>query len=183
MSTETVSLHVNEIPSLNLGDNPTDCCPQFQPEWWDDQLFQMRDKKFVRATTIGILHIPINIGSVFTRTFKKIEDAGAVDRNKAIVLSRDLSAWKAEHLFSVTDDVPGQTMVSISGDFRSKVFEGPFSNAGKWCQELGEIAGIENAGEPNFFYYTTCPKCAKVYGKNYVVGFAPTGKISIELTS
>jgi len=25
---------------------------------------------------------------------------------------------------------------------------------------------------PQFFYYTTCPKCAKHYGKNYVVAFA-----------
>ena len=23
-----------------------------------------------------------------------------------------------------------------------------------------------------FFYYTTCPRCAKQYGKNYVVGLA-----------
>jgi hypothetical protein len=23
-----------------------------------------------------------------------------------------------------------------------------------------------------YFYYTTCPKCAKKYGKNNVVGFA-----------
>ena len=23
-----------------------------------------------------------------------------------------------------------------------------------------------------YFFYTTCPKCAKVYGKNYVVLFA-----------
>lgn len=21
-----------------------------------------------------------------------------------------------------------------------------------------------------YFFYTTCPKCAKIYGKNYVVG-------------
>ncbi|WP_455707283.1 hydrolase [Mesorhizobium sp. ORM8.1] len=23
-----------------------------------------------------------------------------------------------------------------------------------------------------YFFYTTCPKCAKAYGKNYVVGIA-----------
>jgi len=26
--------------------------------------------------------------------------------------------------------------------------------------------------EKLYFYYTTCPKCAKHYGKNFVVGFA-----------
>ena len=25
-----------------------------------------------------------------------------------------------------------------------------------------------------WFFYTTCPKCAKAYGKNYVVGVAET---------
>lgn len=24
----------------------------------------------------------------------------------------------------------------------------------------------------SYFFYTTCPKCLKHYGKNYVVGFA-----------
>jgi hypothetical protein len=26
--------------------------------------------------------------------------------------------------------------------------------------------------ETLYFFYTTCPKCAKHYGKNYVVGIA-----------
>jgi len=26
-----------------------------------------------------------------------------------------------------------------------------------------------NIGREGYFYYTTCPKCAKKYGKNYVV--------------
>ena len=31
-------------------------------------------------------------------------------------------------------------------------------------------------GEPQsiWFFYTTCPKCAKAYGQNYVVGVAET---------
>ena len=27
----------------------------------------------------------------------------------------------------------------------------------------------------NYFFYTTCPKCAKAYGENYVVGVAEFG--------
>ena len=26
-----------------------------------------------------------------------------------------------------------------------------------------------------YFFYTTCPKCAKHYGKNYTIGFAKLG--------
>jgi hypothetical protein len=52
------------------------------------------------------------------------------------------------------------------------VFEGPFRDAGKWHQTMLDKA--KDAGkEPGkvYFFYTTCPNCAKVYGKNYVVGF------------
>ncbi|MCV3205496.1 hypothetical protein OHD62_06965 [Mesorhizobium sp. YC-39] len=38
---------------------------------------------------------------------------------------------------------------------------------------MRRIARDRNA-EPRevYFFYTTCPKCAKAYGKNYVVGVA-----------
>ena len=89
------------------------------------------------------------------------------------MLSHELSPWRAEHYFAVTKDVPGAEMVTLSGNFLAKVFEGPFKDAGKWCKELTKF--VESQGKQIrkcFFFYTTCPKCAKNYGKNYVVGFA-----------
>jgi effector-binding domain-containing protein len=62
--------------------------------------------------------------------------------------------------------------IKISGTFLTKVFEGPYKDAGKWYKEIKKMA--EEKGIPNnkiYFYYTTCPKCAKKWGKNYVVGF------------
>jgi hypothetical protein len=64
-------------------------------------------------------------------------------------------------------------MATISGTFLTKVFEGPYQNAGKWAQEM--IKFVESRGQTFkklYFSYTTCPKCAKAYGKNYVVLFA-----------
>jgi hypothetical protein len=61
----------------------------------------------------------------------------------------------------------------MSGKFYTKVYEGPFKDAGNWYEDL--IKTIQERGDGAkqiFFYYTTCPKCAKEYGKNYVVGFA-----------
>ena len=51
--------------------------------------------------------------------------------------------------------------------------EGPFKDVGKWMKELKAFAK-EKDKEPKklYFFYTTCPKCAQHYGKNYVVGFA-----------
>lgn len=64
-------------------------------------------------------------------------------------------------------------MQKMSGIFMTKVFEGPYKDAQKWYDRL--VQYVENAGKKPlqmYFFYTTCPNCAKVYGKNYVVGFA-----------
>ena len=61
-------------------------------------------------------------------------------------------------------------MTKIPGTFLSKVFEGPYSQTGKWIKEMK--AYVESKGKELkelYLYYTTCPNCAKVYGKNYVV--------------
>ncbi|GAA5520241.1 hypothetical protein Asal01_00172 [Fodinibius salicampi] len=113
------------------------------------------------------------MGRVFSKTFDTIEKAGALEKDQFVVLTRDLSPWKSEHYFSVNKEVTGEEMEYISGDFRTRVFEGPYREAGRWYYELKvEISQSGKHPEAIYFYYTTCPKCAKYYGKNYVVGFA-----------
>jgi len=88
-------------------------------------------------------------------------------------LSHDDSAWHGEHLFAVSQPVAGAEMVSLSGDFMTRVFEGPYSKAREWSKQMKcevELRGLTL--ETLYFFYTTCPKCAKHYGKNYVVGVA-----------
>ena len=58
-------------------------------------------------------------------TQKAIEQAHA-EGGGFLVLSHDESAWHAEHLFAVSQDVPGAEMVHLSGDFATKVFEGSY---------------------------------------------------------
>jgi len=84
-----------------------------------------------------------------------------------------VSPWKAEHFFAVDRDIPGEEMTTLSGDYVTRVFEGPFSSAGAWHKEMAALARDRgHEGGPVYFFYTTCPKCAKAYGKNYVVGVA-----------
>jgi hypothetical protein len=119
------------------------------------------------------MHLPINMGRVFSQTFNAIQDANANDDDHVFVLSRDLSAWSAEHLFAVEVDVPGEKMINLKGDYRTKVFEGPYPQAPKWGETFE--AELEQEGfdvDEVCFFYTTCPKCAKSYGKNYVVAVA-----------
>ncbi len=64
-------------------------------------------------------------------------------------------------------------MITLSGDFVTKVFEGPYRDVKHWNDGMEElVAGIGRKPGRIYFFYTTCPKCAKHYGKNYVIGVA-----------
>lgn len=165
-------MKTNEIPPYDKNDNPTGCCPRFHPEPWDAQELYFDDKPFVRASTVSLFHIPLNMTSVFSKTWAKIEDANAVG-DSFLVLSHDDSPWHAEHLFAVDKDVPGAEIVRLTGTYLTKVFEGPFSQIRQWCKDMQAL--VERTGkkiEKQYYFYTTCPRCAKVYGKNFVVGIA-----------
>lgn len=168
----STALVTNAVPAYDPTDNPTDCCPRFGPEPWDRQELHFENKPFVKASTVSLFHMPLNMGSVFGRTWKAITDAHA-ENGGFLVLSHEDSAWHAEHLFAVSKPVTGAEMVSLSGDFLTRVFEGPYSNARGWADEMKRyVAQQGRMLDTLYFFYTTCPRCAKYYGRNYVVGVA-----------
>jgi hypothetical protein len=100
---------------------------------------------------------------------ERISQAGAL-APEPILLSDEKSLWSADIYIAVSKDVPGAEMVRISGTFLSQVFEGPYKNARQWIQQMTDY--VREKGKTLkklYFFYTTCPKCAKYYGKNYVV--------------
>ena len=89
------------------------------------------------------------------------------------MLSTDTSAWGTELYIEVTQPVPGARMTTLSGTFSTKVYEGPFRQAGNWIADMRQL--MSRQGQPIeklYLSYTTCPRCAKAYGKNYVIVFA-----------
>jgi hypothetical protein len=147
----------------------TECCPQFNPEPWDETELNWEDKKFVKDRVRSIFHIPINFGSVMKRNVQKIEAADAKS-TEMIVLSDENSLWGADVYIAVTKDVPDANNVTLSGTFLGKVFEGPYSQIRKWIEESKKfVASRGKKIKKLYCFYTTCPKCAKKYGKNYVV--------------
>lgn len=149
-----------------------ECCPKFDPEPWKGRTFDWKEKLFVTDHTTSFLYMPLNMGKVITRMQKSIENAGAGSPD-FLMLSSEKSPWRGDHYIPVEKEVPGIQNIKLSGKFITKVFEGPYSKAKNWYQEMNQMA--MNAGSKNpeiFMYYTTCPKCAKKWGKNYVVGFA-----------
>jgi hypothetical protein len=102
-----------------------------------------------------------------------IEEAGAADASTEIVLSRDTSAWQGEHLFAVEKPVPDEEMTTLSGGFITRVFEGPYRRAKDFEHDMQVAATAKGkTAKDVFFFYTTCPRCAKAYGENYIVGVA-----------
>ncbi len=151
---------------------PTGCCPPFDPAPWQDKELSWKDKPFVKDHVTCLFHVPINMGSKIRKDMHLIEAAHA-EGDSHVMLSDEKSPWGADIFIEVKKAVPGATMDSLSGHFMTKVFEGPFREAGKWAQQMTDhVAARGRTLEKLYFGYTTCPKCAKAYGKNYVVLFA-----------
>ena len=120
----------------------TGCCEPFNPEPWQDKEIKLIEKSNAKAP-------------------------------QQLMLTDEKSLWGSDIYIDVSREVSDAHMATISGMFLTKVFEGPYQNCGKWAQEMEKH--VESKGKKMkklYFSYTTCPKCAKEYGKNYVVLFA-----------
>ncbi len=147
----------------------TGCCPRFNPEPWQEKEVTFKDKLFLKDSVRSILHIPINFGSVMVKNTEKITRADALSP-EPLLLSDEKSMWKSDVYIAVSKEVPDAEMVRLSGNFLTKVFEGPYSGTSKWVRAMNDF--IKSKGKEAkklYFFYTTCPKCARVYGKNYTV--------------
>jgi hypothetical protein len=147
----------------------TGCCPIFDPEPWDEKEVTWQDKLFIKDHVTSFLHIPLNFGKVVVRNMKIIEDAQAGNPQN-LMLSDEKSLWGSDVYIAVSQEVPGAKLERVSGTFLTKVFEGGYQNAGKWAKEMESY--VRSKGKEikkTYFWYTTCPKCAKAYGKNYTV--------------
>ena len=146
----------------------TGCCPRFDPEPWDEKEITWENKLFLKDRVRSFFHFPLNFGRVMVRNLEKVVAAEAL-APEPVLLADENSLWGADVYIDVTKDVPQAANVTISGTFLSKVFEGPYRDIRKWIEEMKRFVTSQNRKlEKLYFYYTTCPKCAKKYGKNYV---------------
>ena len=146
-----------------------ECCPKFDPEPWEKKIFEWENKKFIIEKVRTLFYAPLNFGDVMTKADAKIRNAGASVNNN-LVLSDHTSKWNMDIYLAVDKDIPNTKTVALSGKYLSNVYEGDFKETGKWCKDFEEYAkSIGFSIEKWYMWYTTCPKCAKLYGKNYVV--------------
>ncbi len=152
--------------------NDAVCCPKFDPIPWDDKNFEWKDKIFAKGSVCTLFYMPMNFGRVMKKMDKKIRDAGA-DWSEGLCLSDHTSSWNMDLYISVDKRVSTVENKIMTGNFCSKVYEGPFKDTRKWCDDFDQILAKKGyQSTQKYFWYTTCPKCAKKYGKNYVVMIA-----------
>jgi hypothetical protein len=150
-------------------DAETGCCPRFDPDPWEGKEIDWKDKLFLKDHVTSIFSIPLNFGQVIVKNMELIKNAGALTP-KPLMLSDEGSFFGSDVYIAVSKEVPGAKMEKISGTFLTKVFEGPYQNMDKWIKEMQEHVKMKGKEmKKMYFFYTTCPNCAKHYGKNYTV--------------
>jgi len=162
------------LPDTYTSRNETGCCafPNIAP--WMNRIVTFSNEPFIALGTRNFLHIPLNMARVMRELTAAAAEAGATPPpEQVLILSKEMSPWRTRHLYRVTHPVPNIENVPFTGTFLTRVFEGPYTAAGTWTEEMVSMTTAQ-AGEAQeiYFCYTTCPSCAEHYGKNYVIGFA-----------
>jgi hypothetical protein len=150
-----------------------ECCPKFDPKLWDEITLEWNEKLFLVDSVPQFMHMPLPgvYGKTITRMWELARKNDATpDLNDFLLLAYDPSPWKSIQYLSLTKDIPGANVEKLSGTYISKVFDGPYKDAAKYINETEKyIQAIGRISRKYYFYFTTCPKCAKKYGHNYIV--------------
>jgi hypothetical protein len=150
----------------------TGCCPRFDPKPWDGKEIKWKDRLFLKERVFCPFHIPIGIDKMMVRDMELIKNAAAL-AEVPMMLFDFTSLFGADAYIAVSKEVPGKEMARLSGTYLSRVFEGEFKDTGKWMEEMKAfVKGKGKTMKRLYHFYTTCPACAKAYGKNYVVMLA-----------
>ena len=162
---------------MNNQPQSNQCCPEFDPNKWDEKTFSWENKHFIKESIPLLFHIPFPpmIGRKITKMWRMAEESKTAPPKKedVLVLFTDPHPFKSELYLSVTGHVSNADNVKISGTFISKVFDGPYNAIPKYIKEMeGYLFSIGEKAKKYYVHYAYCPKCAKESGHNYMILFA-----------
>src|SRR5690554_5744449 len=159
---ETQTIHDPEVTSF-------ECCPPFDPSPWQLKFIEWDNKKFIFDKVLTAFYMPLNFGHVMKRMMEKVERVGAGTPDY-VCLSDHTSKWNMDLYLAVDREIPGAHNVTLNGKYFTNVYEGDFKNTKAWCEDFEQIASSRDLNVKKWYmWYTTCPKCAKKYGRNFVV--------------
>ena len=146
------------------------------PAPWNEKTSEWKRKPFLVKRIPQLFHVPLPgayakaIGSLYAEAQ---EHGIACDQKDFFMLTRDISAWKAEILLGVSESKAGLDMHDLDGTFVSKVFDGPFNKIPAYLEEMKAFLNKEGKSARDcYFWYPYCPKCAQKYGHNWIIIFA-----------
>ncbi|MBN1986953.1 MAG: hypothetical protein JW761_11655 [Prolixibacteraceae bacterium] len=153
------------------------CCPKFDPAPWEEKVFQWKNKKFIKDNVFTVFYMPVNFGNTITKMNRKVEAVqGKV--SDWMCLSDHTSKWNMDLYLAVDKVIPNAKNLTMSGTYVTKVYEGDFKETGNWGKDFDAwCLEKEYHLQKTYMWYTTCPKCAIKYGKNYVVFVAKIQQI------
>ncbi len=151
-----------------------ECCPVFHPEKWDNKTFHWDHKPFILSSVPTLFHIPYPpmIGNRITKMMEKAEDSRKLAMNKEdiLLLFTDPNPFKSEIYLSVAGEVPNAKNTSITGTFKSKVFDGRYNQTPKFMKQMKFDLNTQGFQINNFYvHYAYCPRCSKEMGHNYMI--------------
>lgn len=145
------------------------CCPEFDPKPWDNQMLEWDKKRFIRRKVRTFFYMPLNFSTVMKKLDRKLKLTGVAIPD-GLCLSDHTSKWNMDLYIAVDKDIEQEGHVELSGKYYCKVYDGPYKDTGKWCQDFEAAATAKKLAIKKWFmWYTTCPECARKYGKNPVV--------------
>ena len=147
------------------------CCPKLIKGDWDKKEVQWKEKPFYKTKYYSLFHIPINFGGVVRKAMEEITSRG-LDEEPVMMFSKEDSMFSATLLISLRRDAKDLETVKLSGRYISMIFENGYRQTSKWVGEVRRyVEGQGKVAKELLFWYVTCPRCAKKYGKTQTVIF------------
>lgn len=160
------------LEETNYANQETGCCARLDEAKWNERELVFQDQPFMKDHIRAFFHVPLNMSTVMGREHAAVQKAAAYPEDPFWLVD-EVSPWGSDVLLATDRDVPGAEMVHLTGTFLTKVFEGPYRDIGKWIEAMQQYVSSRGRElKKLYFYYATCPKCSKQYGKNQVVVFA-----------
>lgn len=162
-----------KLADTNYDNSETGCCARLDDAKWEGKTFVWDGKPFLKDHIRSFMHVPLNFGSVISRDLQAVEDVAAYPE-EPLTLSDEVSPWGSDILVALDrDQLDGAEVVKLSGTFLTKVFKGPYRDMRKWIRAMEDHVHAQGQEiDKLYYFYSTCPKCAKKLGENKVVLFA-----------
>lgn len=146
-------------------------CVELKKSDWDEKEFSWKNKIFYKTKYKEFMHIPLNYSKVLAKAEDQIKKAGV--ELDGFTLSGEESMFSSSLMIPVKSEKADLPTEKLSGTYIARLFEGQYKEAGDWAKEMVNfVHGKQKEVNKLWFWYATCPKCAKKLGKVQTVIFA-----------